>query len=50
MGEELYHSIWSDFCEALVQLKYKEFFVCFCFLGLHWRHMEAPRLGGELEL
>ena len=28
MGEELYHSIWSDFCESLVQLKYKEFFVC----------------------
>ena len=26
-------------------------FVClFCFLGLHVRHMEVPRLGVELEL
>ena len=23
---------------------------CFCFLGLHLRHMEVPRLGVEPEL
>ena len=26
------------------------FFFLFVFLGLHWQHMEVPRLGVELEL
>ena len=29
---------------------YIDLFIYFCFLGLHAQHMEAPRLGAELEL
>ena len=27
-----------------------QLFINFCLLGLHWRHMEVPRLGVKLEL
>ena len=30
--------------------RFLSFFLSFCFLGLHLQHMEAPRLGFELEL
>jgi len=31
-------------------IKVVSYFYLFIFLGLHWRHMEAPRLGVESEL
>ena len=36
----------QNFCYGFVQL----FFVCFCFLGLHPRHLEVLRLGVESEI
>ena len=33
-----------------VQSRLYNLFFSFCFLGLHWQHMEVSRLGVELEL